>query len=72
MWLLVAPLLLAAAVIYVLFLVARAIWRWHRSATAARVQRRAELVARCDQQHEWSLVGDERGVYGEYPPVRAA
>jgi hypothetical protein len=26
-----------------------------------------ELAARADQQHDWVMEGDERGVYGEYP-----
>jgi ABC-type Fe3+-siderophore transport system permease subunit len=28
----------------------------------------AVLVARADQQHAWILAGDDRGVYGQYPP----
>ncbi|HTZ16256.1 MAG TPA: hypothetical protein VMC78_22015 [Mycobacterium sp.] len=31
-------------------------------------EKRAELVARADQQHAWVLAGDERGTYGEYTP----
>jgi hypothetical protein len=26
------------------------------------------LIARADQQHAWILAGDDRGVYGSYPP----
>jgi len=32
-------------------------------------QARAALVARADQQHALILAGDDRGVYGEYPPA---
>jgi hypothetical protein len=32
------------------------------------VEKRAALVARADQQHAWTLAGDDRGVYVEYPP----
>ena len=31
-------------------------------------QAQAALVARADQQHAWILAGDDRGVYGAYPP----
>ena len=35
----------------------------------ARHQNRAALIARADQQHAWVLAGDDRGVYGRYPPA---
>ena len=35
----------------------------------ARYERRAALVARADQQHAWVQAGDDRGVYGDYPPA---
>jgi ABC-type Fe3+-siderophore transport system permease subunit len=38
----------------------------------AREEMRAGLVARADQQHAWILAGDDRGVYGEYPPMQIA
>ena len=34
-------------------------------------QRCAEIAARADQQHAWVLTGDDRGVYGEFPPASA-
>jgi hypothetical protein len=34
----------------------------------ARYEKRAGLVARCDQQHAWVLAGDDRGTYGDYRP----
>jgi hypothetical protein len=30
---------------------------------------RAALVARADEQHAWILAGDDRGLYGAYPPA---
>ena len=35
-------------------------------------ERRDALVARADQQHAWVLSGDDRGIYGDYPPWRIA
>jgi len=35
----------------------------------AREEMRAALVARADEQHQQVLAGDDRGVYGLYPPV---
>jgi hypothetical protein len=32
-------------------------------------QRQAVIAARADRQHAAVLAGDERGVYGDYPPV---
>lgn len=29
----------------------------------------AAIAARADQQHAWTLEGDERGIYGQYPPA---
>jgi hypothetical protein len=37
--------------------------------TAAEHRRMAELCARADWQHAQVLAGDDRGIYGEYPPV---
>jgi hypothetical protein len=36
---------------------------------SARRRADAELCARADQQHHFVLAGDDRGIYGEYPPV---
>ncbi len=35
---------------------------------AERRRREAELWARADQQHAWAMAGDDRGIYGDYPP----
>jgi hypothetical protein len=41
-----------------------------RDVEAERVRRQhAALAARADEQHAWILAGDDRGVYGQYPPV---
>jgi hypothetical protein len=37
----------------------------------ARQRRLAELAARADEQDRLVLQGDERGVYGEFPPAAA-
>lgn len=37
-------------------------------AAGRRRREQAALVARADQQHGWVLEGDDRGVYGDYPP----
>ncbi|KMV23314.1 hypothetical protein [Mycobacterium heckeshornense] len=54
---------------------ALAIWAGRRAcgeilaARHARLRQLAELAARADQQHAWVLAGDERGIYGNYPPA---
>jgi hypothetical protein len=48
------------------------LWLGHqRRKDASNVRRRehAALVTRADQQHAWVLAGDDRGVYGDYPPA---
>ena len=37
----------------------------------ARENARLAIVARADQQHAWVLAGDERGIYGAYPPAES-
>lgn len=41
----------------------RALERRHESAMAV-AQYNAELAARADQQHNWRMQGDPRGIYG--------
>ena len=36
-----------------------------------RRRRAAEIRARADRQHAAVLAGDDRGVYGDYPPAAA-
>jgi hypothetical protein len=48
--------------------------RWaHRRGERIEAQRHrlAELAARADEQDRLALQGDERGVYGEFPPSAA-
>jgi hypothetical protein len=47
-------------------------WR-HRRAERIQAQqhRLAELAARADEQDRLVMRGDERGVYGEFPPAAA-
>jgi lysylphosphatidylglycerol synthetase-like protein (DUF2156 family) len=35
----------------------------------AEARRRQALIARCDRQHSWVMAGDDRGVYGQFPPA---
>jgi len=43
-------------------------WAAHEAAVAAEEARLAGIAARADQQHNLVLQGDDRGVYGQYPP----
>jgi hypothetical protein len=48
--------------------------RWaHRRAERIEARRRrlASLAARADEQNRLVMHGDERGVYGEFPPAAA-
>ena len=37
-------------------------WRWDR-------RRRDRLAAAADRQNTWASIGDERGIFGEFPPA---
>jgi hypothetical protein len=54
---------------YGLFRLIRYAWRAYVAARDARRHERAELLARAEIQHRWSLAGDPRGTYGRYPPA---
>jgi hypothetical protein len=41
----------------------------HAERVAAERRRLAGLVGRAEAQHSWTLQGDERGWFGEYPPA---
>ena len=66
--------------LFVLLLVAIAVLLvgllWLALYAVRRVDDREEkcdaLVARADQQHTWILAGDDRGIYGDYPPKQIA
>jgi hypothetical protein len=56
--------ILGAAALIGLFYFVRAVMRENRKQTDALARRSAEIAARADQQHEWVLQGDDRGIYG--------
>ena len=56
--------ILGAAALVGAFFLARAIARWYAEREAERARYRDALAARADQQHNWVLQGDDRGVYG--------
>lgn len=56
--------ILGAVVAVALFFAARAIGRWYGRRSAEYARYWDGLVARADQQHEWVLRGDDRGIYG--------
>jgi hypothetical protein len=45
------------------------VWARHEAAVAAERHRLAAIAARADEQHRLVTQGDERGVYGDYPPA---
>ncbi|MBE1548115.1 hypothetical protein GGC64_002123 [Mycobacterium sp. OAS707] len=56
--------IIGAAVLVGLFYVIRAIVRADARRRAILARQMNELAARADQQHNWVLQGDDRGVYG--------
>ena len=56
--------IIGAAALVGLFFLVRAIVRADARQRAALAQRMNEIAARADQQHEWVMQGDDRGVYG--------
>lgn len=45
-------------------------WQAEQAAVqAARKARDAALVARADREHAQVMAGDERGIWGQYPPA---
>lgn len=60
--------------IVVTVVAARLVGRWLAASEdreVARWRRDEEIAARADREHQLVMAGDERGVYGQYPPVRA-
>jgi hypothetical protein len=57
-----------AAVVGFVWMAERA-FREIAAAEAAEARRQAAVVKRADQQHAWVMAGDNRGVYGQYPPA---
>jgi len=48
---------------------ARRAFREIEAGEVAEARRLAAVANRADQQHRWALAGDDRGVYGAYPPA---
>jgi hypothetical protein len=56
--------IVAAAAVVGAVLVTRRMLRAAQAQAADLAARNAELAARADQQHQWVMAGDPRGVYG--------
>ena len=56
--------ILGAVALVAMFFIGRAAVRWYDKRSAARALYQARLAARADQQHNWVLRGDDRGIYG--------
>jgi type II secretory pathway pseudopilin PulG len=56
--------ILGAAILVGLYFVVRAIARESRKRADLKAAHRAAFAARADQQHNWVLQGDDRGIYG--------
>ncbi|TSE00091.1 hypothetical protein FOS14_09770 [Skermania sp. ID1734] len=64
------PLFLAVAMGWLAYKLAPPVLAWHRRRRDTRTKELDAIRARADQQHQWYLVGDARGIYGRYPPAR--
>jgi hypothetical protein len=60
---------LAAVIFWAVVKAAPIAYRELQEERALRKQRAAEIVARADRQHAQIMNGDERGVYGAFPPA---
>lgn len=56
--------IVAAAGVVATFFVVRAIVRETRRRREVQAALRAEISARADQQHNWVMQGDDRGIFG--------
>jgi len=56
--------IIGAAALVGLFYLIRAMLRANARRRATLAQRMNELAARADQQHNWVMQGDDRGIYG--------
>ena len=45
------------------------LWQRHQAAMDAAAAGRVDMAARADEQHAYVLDGNDRGVYGDYPPA---
>lgn len=62
--------LFAAVAVFVAFRVSVAWFGRAQSAQQCERKRCADIAARADQQHAWTLAADTRGTYGEFPAVQ--
>ena len=44
-------------------------WQHYEVSAEAEAKRLAAIEARADEQHNWVMQGDERGLFGQYPPA---
>ncbi len=56
--------ILGTAALIGLFFLGRAIGHPHARQSAERARYKKAIAARADQQHNWVLQGDDRGIYG--------
>ncbi|WP_172832485.1 hypothetical protein [Mycobacterium asiaticum] len=56
--------ILGAAALVALFFLVRALVRWYARRSEEYARYWDALCARADQQHNWVLQGDDRGIYG--------
>jgi hypothetical protein len=54
--------ILGAAVLVGIFFLVRAVLRWYSKRSAACARYWEGLATRADQQHNWVLQGDDRGI----------
>jgi hypothetical protein len=60
--------IVAIAAVAALVWMAQRAFREISEMETAEARRQAAVARRADQQHQWALAGDDRGVYGAYPP----
>ena len=72
-WKVIIGVALVAAVIWGMYALGVPWWRKRQARSVDRrngeTARRSALAARAQIQHEQYLVGDDRGLYGDYRPV---
>ena len=66
------PVIAAVLVVAAAGWSALVVWMHHDAELERRRRVQAAIAARADQQNQWVLDGDERGIYGDYPPKQLA
>jgi hypothetical protein len=59
----------AAVLAYFAWRWGQAAWTRHCAAADAWAAEQKAVVVRADRQHRWTVAGDPRGTYGDYPPA---